>query len=298
MWRTRKQGEVTRAWSACLAAHVCAACLQLAGGKNFGVPGGGLRASSCGAAWTPRRARTISTASPISASSSAVEAVLVTDAGGSLADGRWLRAIIREKTRKPIKYVVLSHVHPDHALGAAAFLADAPAFVGHARLGPALAARGEFYRKRLVEILGEPNVGPVVTPTRIVAERDEIDLGGRVVRFRAHGPAHTTSDLSMLDQESGLFLPADLLFVGRCPSLDGSLAGWIAELGALQAEGFGKATPGHGPLTVDFRDRRRRSVEIFARAARRRPGRDRAQRLDRKGHRNGRPPGTRRLEAV
>jgi quinoprotein relay system zinc metallohydrolase 2 len=181
------------------------------------------------------------------------EAVLVTETGGSLADGRWLRTIIREKTDKPIKYVALSHVHPDHLFGAGAFLDDAPVFIGHHKLGDALAARGEFYRKRLVDLLGETQVGPVVMPTRPVTAQDEIDLGGRVIAFRAHGPAHTLTDLSMFDRTSGLFLPADLLFVGRAPSLDGSLTGWIAELEAMQAKGYTQTVPGHGPLTVDFR---------------------------------------------
>ena len=180
------------------------------------------------------------------------DAVLVTESGGSLADGVWLRKVIREKTAKPIKYVVLSHVHPDHVFGAGAFLDDAPTYVGHAKLGPALAARGDYYRRRLIDVLGEANVGPVVMPTKIVAAREEIDLGGRIVALQAHKPAHTTSDLSMFDRASGLFLPADLLFVGRIPSLDGSLTGWIAELEALRAQGLGKTVPGHGPLTVDF----------------------------------------------
>ena len=180
------------------------------------------------------------------------DAVLVTESGGSLADGVRLRKAIREKTAKPIKYVVLSHVHPDHVFGAGAFLEDAPAYIGHAKLGPALAARGDFYRQRLMALLGDANVGPVVMPTKIVAAREEIDLGGRVVALQAHKPAHTTSDLSLFDRASGFFMPADLLFVGRMPSLDGSLTGWIAELEALQAQSFGKAVPGHGPLTVDF----------------------------------------------
>ena len=47
--------------------------------------------------------------------------VLVTDAGGSLADGENLRATIRQKTDAPIKYVVMSHIHPDHIFGAGAF---------------------------------------------------------------------------------------------------------------------------------------------------------------------------------
>ena len=180
------------------------------------------------------------------------DAVLVTDSGGSLADGQWLRKIIKEKTQKPIKYVVLSHVHLDHAFGAGAFLDDRPAFIGHAKLPEALAARGEYYRKRLIDIMGEPKVGPVVMPTHTVAEADKIDLGGRIITFQAHGPAHTSCDLSMVDQGSGLLLPADLLFVTRCPVLDGSLQGWLKEIDGLKAMKIPKAVPGHGPLTVDF----------------------------------------------
>jgi quinoprotein relay system zinc metallohydrolase 2 len=181
------------------------------------------------------------------------KAVLVTETGGSLADGIWLRQKIREITDKPIAYVVLSHIHPDHVFGAGAFLDDAPVFIGHAKLREALAARGAFYRQRLIDLLGEANVGPVVLPTRIVTTRDEIDLGDRPILLRAHGPAHTKCDLSLFDKTSGLFLPADLLFVGRIPALDGSLTGWIAELKALQNENIGKAVPGHGPLEVDFK---------------------------------------------
>ncbi len=182
------------------------------------------------------------------------DAVLVTETGGSLADGQWLRKIIKEKTQKPIKYVVLSHVHLDHASGAGAFLDDKPVFIGHAKLPEALQARGEYYRQKLIGWLGEANVGPVVMPTHTVAAKDAIDLGGRVITFHAHGPAHTTSDLSMVDSGSGLLLPADLLFVDRCPVLDGSLTGWLKEIDALKAMNIPKAVPGHGPLTVDFND--------------------------------------------
>ena len=55
----------------------------------------------------------------------------------------------------------------------------------------------------------------------------------------------------MLDPDAGLLFPADLLFVGRVPSLDGSLVGWLAELDALEALGARTAVPGHGPALVD-----------------------------------------------
>jgi quinoprotein relay system zinc metallohydrolase 2 len=180
------------------------------------------------------------------------DAVLIADPGGSLADGAWLRAAIRARTDRPIRYVVVSHVHPDHAFGAAAFLEDAPEIVGHVGLGPALEARGDFYRARLAELIGAENVGPLVPPTRTVGpEGGTLDLGDRRFRLVAHPTAHTTCDLSMFDPEAGLLFPGDLLFVGRVPSLDGSLAGWLGELDALATLGAGRAVPGHGPELVD-----------------------------------------------
>lgn len=179
------------------------------------------------------------------------DAVLVTDSGGSLADGRWLRDQIRQKTDRPIRHVVLSHVHPDHSFGACAFLDDEPDFIGHSRLKAALGARGEFYRSKLAETLGDANVGPVVMPTREIGpEGGEVDLGGRKLAFRAHATAHTDCDLSMMDRASGLLFPADLLFVKRVPSLDGSLLGWLKELDGLEALGARTIVPGHGPVAV------------------------------------------------
>ena len=180
------------------------------------------------------------------------DAVLVTDSGGSLVDGQWLRAQIKTRTDRPIRYVVISHVHPDHAFGAGAFAEDRPVYVGHAKLPDALARRGTFYQKGLADIIGADKVGPVVMPTRMVATDDRIDLGGRTIALHAHGPAHTTCDLSMVDTKTGLLLPADLLFVHRVPSLDGSLLGWLRELDALKAIGAKTAVPGHGPVLVDY----------------------------------------------
>ncbi|SFK76946.1 quinoprotein relay system zinc metallohydrolase 2 [Methylorubrum salsuginis] len=178
------------------------------------------------------------------------DGVLVTESGGSLADGQWLRAEIGKRTDKPIKYVMLTHVHPDHVFGAAAFKADTPTFVGHGMLRGALDARGEFYRKRLVDILGEDRAGTVVYPTLEVKDGAEIDLGDRTLKLTAHGTAHTNCDLSMLDSASGLLFPADLLFVGRIPSLDGSLIGWLKEIERLKGMGASEAVPGHGPTRV------------------------------------------------
>ena len=175
------------------------------------------------------------------------DAVAVIDPGGSLHDGISLRLAIRKITQLPVRYVVLSHVHPDHIFGAAAFKDDAPAFVGHVRLPEQLAARGEFYRRGLEKLLGDGHAESVVTPTRLVKDTDELDLGGRVLILTAHKPAHTVCDLSVMDTQSGILLTGDLLFVDRVPVLDGDLKGWLAELEHLRTSGVKQVVPGHGP---------------------------------------------------
>ena len=180
------------------------------------------------------------------------EAVAVTDAGGSLNDGRRLRASIRQATELPIRYVLMSHVHPDHVFGAGAFSADHPVYVGHAGLPRALSLRWEYYRTRTEAILGKDTVGAPVLPTLLVRDHAQIDLGGRVLELTAHGIAHTDSDLSAFDRQTGTLMAADLLFVRRVPSLDGSLKGWLQELAKLKSSAAKRAVPGHGPTSVDW----------------------------------------------
>ncbi|MEP7242337.1 MAG: quinoprotein relay system zinc metallohydrolase 2 [Gammaproteobacteria bacterium] len=180
------------------------------------------------------------------------QSVAVFDPGGSLNDGQRLRATLRKVTKLPIRHVVMSHVHPDHIFGAGAFIQDHPAFIGHARLPKSLASRGEYYRKRLEAAVGKDRAGEVVQPTQLVTTRLELDLGGRVLEITAHPIAHTDTDLTLLDRQTGTLLASDLLFVRRVPSLDGSLVGWISELEALKALPARRAVPGHGPTGVDW----------------------------------------------
>lgn len=182
------------------------------------------------------------------------EAVAVIDPGGSRADGEALRAAVRAATDKPIRFVVESHVHPDHVFGAIAFARDNPVVVAHARAAGAMAERGAYYRRRLAEILGPEAAGDYAVPTMPVADAASIDLGGRVLRLRAHRPAHTDNDLSVFDERTATLWAADLLFVGRIPVIDGSLTGWLEALRRLKRVPAARAVPGHGPASVPWPD--------------------------------------------
>lgn len=180
------------------------------------------------------------------------DAVAVIDPGGSLEDGQSLLLAIKRLTRLPKRYVMMTHVHPDHIFGAAAFQQEQPTFVGHASLPQALGARGEYYQKGLEKTLGFGRVSPIVVPSMLVRDQAEINLGERALVLTAHPPAHTNCDLSVVDQKTKVLLAGDLLFVNRVPSLDGDLRGWLAQLATLKALNVRSAVPGHGPALVEW----------------------------------------------
>ncbi len=180
------------------------------------------------------------------------DAVAVIDPGGSRTDGQRLRASILAVTDRPIRYAVLSHMHPDHVFGCVAFADDAPIFVAHANMLPTLVNRGEYYRRELVETLGLAEAGDFAKPSLAVTGFQTIDLGNRVLELRAHGTAHTDNDLSVVDRRTGTLWASDLLFVDRVPALDGNLAGWLHEIEVLKALPCARAVPGHGPTSVNW----------------------------------------------
>jgi quinoprotein relay system zinc metallohydrolase 2 len=200
------------------------------------------------------------------------DAVAVVDPGGSFAEGTALRAAIRARTDRPIRYVVLTHVHPDHIFGAAAFCGDHPDFVGHAKLPGGLAQRGDYYLRRLRSALGDEAAGSeAVPPTLLVSDRLDLDLGGRHLSLQAHGPAHTDHDLTIFDENTRTIWLADLLFVDRIPAIDGSLVGWLKELDEVSGIPAERAVPGHGPISVPWpaaAEPERRYLEAVARETR------------------------------
>ncbi|MEH3148308.1 MAG: quinoprotein relay system zinc metallohydrolase 2 [Methylobacterium frigidaeris] len=181
------------------------------------------------------------------------DAVAVIDTGGSLEAGRRLLAALRARTALPVRYVVNTHVHPDHVLGNAAFEAEGATFVGHRNLPEALNARAGSYLRTNAPLVGPAFSGTrIVPPTLLVDGTLDLDLGDRVLHLEAWPTAHTNSDLTVRDRATDTWFLGDLLFVGHVPALDGRLAGWIAVLRRLRASPAARVVPGHGPAAVSW----------------------------------------------
>ncbi|MCK0196285.1 quinoprotein relay system zinc metallohydrolase 2 [Ancylobacter sp. 6x-1] len=181
------------------------------------------------------------------------DAAAIIDTGNSRLAGLRFAAAVKAVTDRPVRYVINTHMHPDHVLGNAAFVGADVRFVGHHKLPRALAARQDTYLDQVRRLLGAEGEGTqIVLPELLVEDRLTLDLGNRVLELEAHPTAHTDNDLSVRDARTGAWLLGDLLFVGHVPTLDGSLQGWLTVLEGLKKREASTAIPGHGPASVDW----------------------------------------------
>lgn len=172
-------------------------------------------------------------------------AVLV-DPGPSLAYGRALAALARTVAGQVVARVYITHLHPDHAMGAAAF---DPAIV-HAL--PATRAEierdGSGFSDAMYRMLADWMAGTQVVLPQGDATDGEIVFGGR--RLRLFGfDGHSHGDLALLDEATGAVIAGDLVFHDRAPATPHADIGkWLVALDRLAAIPHTVLLPGHGPL--------------------------------------------------
>lgn len=163
------------------------------------------------------------------------DAALLVDAGSSLAQGELLRQSISVVTDVPLRHVVVTHDHWDHAYGLAAF-ADIET-IGHESLIRSLPSDGTQRAVPSTTIL-------------IMAARD---LGGVHVEIAHFGAGHTQGDLAVLVPGPRVLFTGDLVEVGAPPQVDEttSMKNWSVAMEALLTlcRDDTVVVPGHGEPT-------------------------------------------------
>ncbi len=182
------------------------------------------------------------------------DGVAVIDTGGSPIVGRALKDAVTAVTDRPIRYVINTHMHPDHVFGNVAFEGDGVTFVGHHKLERGLTARADRYLAINKDLLGAAAFEgtKIIAPAMKVEGTASLDLGGRTLELTAQPTAHTDNDLTVKDSATGTVFMGDLLFVEHIPTIDGSIKGWMALLDRFGQTPPVRVVPGHGPHALTW----------------------------------------------
>lgn len=180
--------------------------------------------------------------------------VLVIDTLISAKEGERFLADIRKVTTKPIRYVVNTHTHLDHAFGNCVFARQGATIIAHDSDRILLEKIGEMTLKNIGNFGLKPEdmVGTEISyPTLTFSNRMTIDLGGEKVELIHTAPSHTEGSVVVYLPAKRLLFSGDILFTDFHPYLaDGDISGWIKALDALLAMDVERIIPGHGPLST------------------------------------------------
>lgn len=181
------------------------------------------------------------------------DGVVVIDALASPRDGEALLRTIRQVTAQPVRWLVLTHHHPDHAFGAIVFRRAGAKVIAHPDTRTLAAEGGQDAMVadwvRVVGLDAMRGFEFADQPDRPVAGTDTLRLGGRTIVIMHPGTAHTPGDLmAWLPQERVLFAGDILVEDGVTMVVDGSARALEHALGIIDSLSPRVVVPGHGAV--------------------------------------------------
>ena len=191
------------------------------------------------------------------------EGVIVIDALGTPRLGKRLIATVRQVTDQPVKYLIITHNHPDHAYGAAAFQdLDQVTIIAHPGTreynNSSTLEESVAYRRQLLEADMQDFVPPhpdqVVDTPRF--DKQVIELGGQSVEIYNTGQHHSFGDLVVYQPDKQILWISDLAFNQRTTYMGDGDSEQILEAQQWLLNNFKDVelmVPGHGgPQTRPF----------------------------------------------
>jgi glyoxylase-like metal-dependent hydrolase (beta-lactamase superfamily II) len=181
------------------------------------------------------------------------DGVLVVDTRISHRQADEILADLRSLTDLPVRAVVNTHGHNDHAFGNHRFR-PAPIW-GHELAVRMIADEGDAQRRRVVAAL--PNLAEELAeivfdpPDRTFADSADItfDASGREIRLRYLGRGHTDNDIVIVVPDADVLFAGDLLEANATPYFgDAYPLEWPATVERLVELVTGAVVPGHGSV--------------------------------------------------
>ncbi|HXY30311.1 MAG TPA: MBL fold metallo-hydrolase [Gemmatimonadaceae bacterium] len=183
----------------------------------------------------------------------APDGVIAIDALASPAQGKTLLRTIRTVTSLPVRWVILTHHHPDHHFGAVVLTRQGAIVIAHPDRHTSLSEDGDdamvsawtgvlgLHEMQGFELVDTPKI-PVTHDTTLA-------LGGRSVVIDVASGAHTPGDLLIWLPDERVLFAGDLLIEdGVTLVVDGSSATLLQQLSRIQALSPQIVVPGHGRI--------------------------------------------------
>jgi cyclase len=178
------------------------------------------------------------------------DGVVAVDSGGDAASGAAILKTIAETTsNKPVRSLILTHRHADHAGGARVFAAaGARILCQEADAAEILAFVTQAATRPDDPMYGKTGLRPVVES---ISERVILLDGVESAQVFFLGAAHTKGDLVVYLPTDKVMYVGDIATSGRMPfmqSADVDPVGWERALAALTQVPAEKVVPGHGDV--------------------------------------------------
>ena len=180
------------------------------------------------------------------------KAILVYDSGPSKKFAENFIKELRKYSNNPIKYLVVSHRHFDHAYGIEAYIQNQSIIFMDKLEYFYFKKEGPLINKLLIKNFGfnENNIDFANISEKnisFIKNKVEVNLGNRKVLVENVGIAHTKGDLIIYDYNTKTYIMGDLIFKGRAAAFsDADIPLWINVLKTKLVLPWKFLIPGHG----------------------------------------------------